>query len=229
MVKSSVLLKVGLVSLVSLGIAFSTSVSADETDGTFLEFSVADSMDPIDNKLSLVNEEVRSPDEFVQTYQHDDGYLIEYSIDTSEAQFFDENGNELEEKPEFTEAPANNSRSLSGGSWQTGSGYSVCTGMKVSSSIFNAYASSFKVNFELNQSSRHGKINSVYGTEIKTYGYYSYSWTAYTQIFRARSTANARAYAGHRINLSNSGQGGGSRQVNNYFQIKGLNYSQTGS
>ncbi|WP_376022936.1 hypothetical protein [Enterococcus gallinarum] len=155
--------------------------------------------------------------------------LFEYSIDTSEANFYDADGNELEEKPEFVERPKISPRGVSGGSWQTGSGDSVCTGIKVTASIFNAYKSSFKVNFELNQSSRQGKINKVYGTEIQTYGYYDYSWTTYTKIFRAQSSTNARAYAGHQIKLSNTGKGGGSSQVNNFFQIKGLNYSQTGS
>lgn len=230
MKRVSLILGVASIGLFALGVCGPTEVSASESATNFLEFSVmSDDPENGTEPLTLVDEEVRSPDEFVQTYLNEDGYLIEYSIDTSEASFYDADGNELEEKPEFIDSPKISTRAVSGGSWQTGSGYSVCTGMKVTASIFNAYKSSFKVNFELNQSSRQGKINKVYGTEIQTYGYYDYSWTTYTKIFRAQSSANARAYAGHQIKLSNTGKGGGSSQVNNFFQIKGLNYSQTSS
>lgn len=84
MKRVSLMLGVASIGLFALGVCGTTEVSASETGTNFLEFSVmSDNSENGTDQLRLVNEEVRSPEEFVQTYLNEDGYLIEYSIDTS--------------------------------------------------------------------------------------------------------------------------------------------------
>lgn len=148
-------------------------------------------------------------------------------IDFTEATFYDENHRELDKDKIVAHMDQINrdSRSLSGGSWASGSGYAYCIGMTVSHT--NAFStSSFKVDFEHRQQ-LYDKINRVYE---KRWG----SWVgdvtdAQCKVFRANETLSYSAYAGINYTLTGitpSLQTKGSVYVANYIRVGNDRYWQ---
>ncbi|WOV50250.1 hypothetical protein R5U34_00260 [Enterococcus faecium] len=121
--------------------------------------------------------------------------IIEY--DFTDAKFLDKNQNEVDKKTVLeTMIPVSKSSrgaSTSGGSWQSGSGYAICNGMKVSATEGAiGIQASYKVDFQHTQQG-YDKLNRVYSALVNGIG--SWTWLS-NGVFRGTETATYSAYGG---------------------------------
>lgn len=119
-----------------------------------------------------------------------------FTMDFTDAEFFDESGNLVDkDKVMETMKPVSETygAGTSGGSWQTGSGYAVCKGMKVSGNAGKiGLQVSYKVDFQILQRN-YDRLDRVYGATIDGLG--TWSWIS-NGVFRPREQAGYSAYGG---------------------------------
>ncbi|MGM0200240.1 hypothetical protein [Enterococcus sp. AZ149] len=118
------------------------------------------------------------------------------TMDFTDAKFFDEYG-KLVDKNKVMETMKPISQTFgagsSGGSWQTGSGYAVCKGMRVSgNSGMIGLQVSYKVDFQ-NLQRNYDRLDRVYGATVDGSG----TWTWINNgVFRSQEQAGYSAYGG---------------------------------
>lgn len=118
------------------------------------------------------------------------------TLDFSEATFLDEQGKTVDKDSIMvTMVPDRVSRSAgtSGGTWQSGSGYAVCRGMKVTG---NSGAIGLQVKYTVDFQKVQGgfdRLDRVYGTTVDGLGTWSYLANG---VFRSQETSGASAYGG---------------------------------
>lgn len=127
-----------------------------------------------------------------------DDSITTSTMDFSQAVFKDNSG-KIVQKDQVMETmlpvPEYRTASTSAGKWKSGSGYSSCTGMKITANrgMVNSLVVSFKADFE-NIKGGYDRLNRVYGTAANTYNG-SWSWTS-RGVFRTKETATYSAYGG---------------------------------
>lgn len=119
-----------------------------------------------------------------------------FTMDFTDAEFFDESGN-LVDKNEVMETMTpvvdTYGAGTSGGSWQTGSGYAVCKGMKVTgNSGMIGLQVSYKVDFQ-NLQRNYDRLDRVYGSTVDGSG--TWTWIS-NGVFRSQEQAGYSAYGG---------------------------------
>ncbi|CYU62445.1 TPA: hypothetical protein ACGO00_001483 [Streptococcus suis] len=150
----------------------------------------------------VIEFETQSHEDITNMNERSSKTRIEYSsstvtLDFSEAEFFDENGNIVNKdtimntiKPIET---LTRSASTSGGSWSSGSGYKVCKGMKVTgnSGLIGLQVSYF-VDFQ-NIQAGYDRIDRVYGALVDGLGTWSFLANG---VFRVSEGPDSSAYGG---------------------------------
>ncbi|MGP6381817.1 hypothetical protein ACR9F9_01155 [Streptococcus dysgalactiae subsp. equisimilis] len=128
---------------------------------------------------------------------HNDENYTTVRFDFSQAEFYDDNGNLLDKdtimetiRPEKLLA---RSAGTSGGTWSSGSGYSVCKGMLVSGNAgLVGLQATYYVDFQKVQGG-YDRLDRAYGATVNGAG----SWAFLANgVFRASEAPGASAYGG---------------------------------
>lgn len=140
-----------------------------------------------------------------------DGSVIEEKVDFSDATFYDEDGNvinnpftpltntELEElekaeEPEFSTMAS----VISGGSWSSGSGYRCVNGINVQKEVWGRYGAEYSADFCLYDGA-YDHLQRVYGVRL----WFDGDFDILDQgVFRSRETIDYSAYGGVKFKVS---------------------------
>lgn len=146
-----------------------------------------DSINPDKKQLGIT----KVIDPYTQVTAYPDGSEEEIVIDFSEATFYDENGNVIENVDNDQITPYYSD--IEGGSWNSGSGYSCVTGAKVSA--YNLQLTmSFKADF-CNNKSTYDNISRIYAVDITA----PYWEVIDSGVFRSNETFEYSAYGGVKL------------------------------
>lgn len=174
---------------------FSLSLPASNVSADTIEESPASTIISSEKISPYVLEFKSVPTTFARTAVNSNE-VTTVTLDFSEAEFYDEDGQIVNKDAVMeTVQPTIQTRgaSSSGGSWQTGSGYAVCKGMKVKGNAGKiGLEINYKVDFQ-NIQKGYDRLDRVYGATADGLG--SWSWMS-NGVFRAKETAQYSAYGG---------------------------------
>ncbi|MGF1436941.1 hypothetical protein ACQUW6_22125 [Bacillus thuringiensis] len=170
--------------------------------------NVGEKLDNINpEKKALGKKEIINESTTLTTYP--DGSKEETGIDYSQAKFFDEKGNEVHPiKTEQLKGITGPQGSITGGSWQRGSGYACVQGAKVYRNAYSAFTVYYYADYCHHQGA-YDKLDRVYGWDIKAPGggYSKEDWG----VFRQWQKPGYEAYGGISFKYTDS-RGGDTHQ-----------------